>query len=106
MLLIRMTVCVLALGVPLASALEDPTRPSDFRRAVSEPSQARSYSLESILIGPSRRAAVIDGITRIEGERFGGVRLVNIYPDKVVLSDQGQARVLRWKMPTKVRVSR
>lgn len=89
-----------------AQALEDPTRPPDFRAAPSATAEIKQYSLDSIVIGPDRRVAVIDGTARREGEQFNGKTLVRIYPDRVKLREQGQIRVLHWKMPPAVRVSR
>lgn len=90
---------------PVAQALEDPTRPPDFRVAPPAAREVREYSLDSIVVGPDRRVAVIDGVARTEGERFSGKTLVRIYPDRVTLKEQGRTRILRWKMPPSVRVS-
>jgi hypothetical protein len=108
MLITRFAVVALAacFSAPDLLALEDPTRPPD---AGSEPAGSpdrRAYSLNSILIGPDRRAVVIDGITRVEGERFGGATVVSIQTDRVVLNDGGQTRTLHWKMPPRVRSSK
>ena len=90
----------------LAQALEDPTRPPDFRVVPSTTVEIKRYSLDSIVIGPDRRVAVIDGVARTEGEWFDGKTLVRIYPDRVKLVEQGRTRILHWKMPPAVRVSR
>lgn len=97
---------VLSLGmVAPAWALEDPTRPADFRAAGQAPAAQRSFSLDSIVLGKDRGVAVIDGEPRTEGQGFEGVRLLRIYPDRVELLDQGRVRVLRLETLPQVRNS-
>ncbi|WP_242634422.1 hypothetical protein [Marinobacter salicampi] len=96
----------LALATPTI-ALEDPTRPPDFSPGVAVAAvPARTHSLDSIMIGPERRVAVVDGIARTEGERFDGLTLLKIHPGRVELSDRDQTRTLHWKTPPQVRVLR
>ncbi|SFR84947.1 MSHA biogenesis protein MshK [Marinobacter daqiaonensis] len=88
-----------------AQALQDPTRPPG--RAVSQEPvrEAKVYDLASILFGPDRRVAVIDGVPRREGESFDGARVQRIHPDRVELVVQGQLRLLRLAAPPRVRSS-
>lgn len=96
---------LLALSGP-AWGLNDPTRPPDFRTAPSAPvAEQRRYDLASIVIGPERRVAVIDGVARREGERFDDVRLSRIHPDRVEILDAGRLRVLKLKGLPRVRVA-
>ena len=75
-----------------ASDLSDPTRPLRFRA----PSQVtQTLELNSILIAEGRRFAVVNGQQLAERERIGRWRVVRIEPDRVVMSDNGQTRVLR-----------
>lgn len=95
----------LALAGPVP-ALEDPTRPDSYRARTAAPAQQQALALESIMVGPRKRVAVIDGVARREGERFDGLQLLRVYPDRVTVRDQGRTRVLHWTMPPRVRVSR
>lgn len=92
-------------AVSPAWALEDPTRPADFQAAKQAAAPQRSFSLDSIVLGRDRGVAVIDGEPRTEGQRFEGVRLLRIYPDRVELLDQGRVRVLRLEALPQVRNS-
>jgi len=67
-----------------ASALADPTRPPDIRpdAAVAEPEGPR---LQSVLISPTRRAAVISGVNVALGARFGVSTVESINEGAVVL---------------------
>lgn len=94
---------LLALGQPPAMALQDPTRPPDFRTAPADVATQQTFSLASIMIGKHRRTAVINGEPRREGQRFDGVRLQRIYPDRVEILDQGRMRVIRLEALPQVR---
>lgn len=98
--------CVVTLVTLPVLALDDPTRPANFQAAPVATTEARAFSLDSIVIGPGKRVAVIDGIARQEGESFNGARLLRVYPDRVELKDQGRTQTLNWTMPPKVRISR
>lgn len=70
-----------------AAPFADPFRPplqaeAPATDAAKAPSASR---LESLLIGPDRRVAVIDGQQYREGERFGGGRVVRISESEVVI---------------------
>ncbi|WP_235937589.1 general secretion pathway protein GspB [Marinobacter caseinilyticus] len=88
-----------------ASALEDPTRPADFKAPV-QATAVRPFTLNSIVVGSAKRVAVIDGVVRREGDVFDGARLVRVESDKVILRSQGRTLILNWVMPPSVRVSR
>jgi len=82
----------------LAQALTDPTRPpteplpSD---AAAAPADASKPRLQTILISPTRKLAVIDGQTVALGQRFGDARLVSISETAVVLKRGDRAETLR-----------
>jgi MSHA biogenesis protein MshK len=86
-------------------ALQDPTRPNGFRAPQAESAQQRSFDLASIIIGADRKIAVINGQARRVGQTFEGVRLRQIYPDRVELVDQGRVRILRLDTLPQVRSS-
>ena len=93
---------LLPAGAALA-ALQDPTRPPDFRPTTTQASPQKALSVASILIGEHRRTAVINGQPRREGDRFEGVRVQRIYPDRVEILEQGRVRVLRLEALPQVR---
>ena len=72
-------------GLTAASELADPTRP-DFGDApvtASKPVKPGLPRLQSVLIGPDRRLAVIGGRLLAEGESADGMRLLQVRPDRV-----------------------
>lgn len=94
---------ILALPV---QALEDPTRPPDFQTAPSAPAAPeRRFDLDSIVIGPERRVAVINGMARREGEQFDGARVRRIQPGQVEILVGGRVRVLQLQTLPRIRVT-
>jgi hypothetical protein len=71
-----------ALSLPaVADVLADPTRPPAEWQAVPSHGQSAETAapkLTSILISPSRRVAVIDGIALREGQTANGITVVHI----------------------------
>lgn len=78
-----------ALGLALAAApacaagraaVPDPTRPAVFIPAEgdADASPAASRQLQSTLVSPRQRAAVIDGQRYAEGDRLGDARILSI----------------------------
>ncbi|GGY80898.1 hypothetical protein [Marinobacter zhanjiangensis] len=100
-------VILLLVGPGAAMALQDPTRPSG-QQTTPAPAAAesRQFALSSILYGPQRRVAVIDGVPRSEGDTFDGVRLRRIYPARVELVVQGQVREVRLTALPSIRTSK
>lgn len=97
---------LMALSAAPVWALNDPTRPPTavMHEAVAE--SRPTFSLDSIMLGPARKIAVIDGVARRQGEVFGdGVKLLRVYPDRVQLRVNGQALTLHWVAEPQVRVS-
>jgi MSHA biogenesis protein MshK len=83
-------------GAAFGQGLVDPTRPPD--AMAIQPSvgaEAASGRLESILLSPRRKIAVIDGTPVPLGGRIGDATLVSIAPTKVVLREGGMDRVLQ-----------
>lgn len=104
---------LLLLGVVVGSvlagpvlALDDPTRPSGFQAPAAEaPKPQANFSLDSIMIGSGKRLAVINGQMVREGQSLEQARVVKVAPDRVVLSVNGQQRVLRWNTAPPVRTN-
>jgi MSHA biogenesis protein MshK len=77
----------------LAQGLGDPMRPPAISTAdEAKPDEGGSSRLQTVLISPTRRLAVIDGRTVGLGERIGDATLVAIAPSQVILQ-----RGARWE---------
>ena len=100
---VNLPLCILAaLGLLLghgsvtAQTMNDPTRPPGaMSSADHEPERARAAVLQSVLITPTRRAAIING-QRVElGGRFGEARVLKITETEVVLRSAAGTEVLK-----------
>lgn len=82
-----------------AQALRDPTRPPGATGVRIAPGErvapTGGLKLQSILISPERRAAIISGHVIRLGESVQGHRLVAIGEGAVVLTMDGKSRTLR-----------
>lgn len=88
---------VLALGGAPARALDDPTRPplgygagAGGRRAAA----GDDLVLQSVIISPDARSAIINGEHVMLGQKVGAARLVNVSEGEVVLMVGGSRRRL------------
>lgn len=94
-----MTALLLAAGgavanVPADGTLKDPTRPLEASQpAVEAAPAAERPTLDSVLIAPSRRVAVIDGRTMSEGDERDGVQVLEIRRDAVVVRVNGTEKL-------------
>src|SRR5258706_8478563 len=81
------TLLALALSSAGAQGLSDPTRPpgSGSLESAGEAPQAAALQLQSILLSPQRKIAVINGQTVKIGERVGDATLLAISETGVVL---------------------
>jgi MSHA biogenesis protein MshK len=78
-----------------AQGLSDPTRPpsaADERVARSEAPVSR---LQSVLISPARKLAVIDGQTVALGGRLGEATVISIAPTQVILQSGATYQTLK-----------
>ena len=86
----RLLIAWLVLGIPTISAAElrDPTRPMDFSDLDGVPgvdgtptstAHAR-FVLQSILVSPTRRIAIVNGESLQKGDQIGSARVVEIEP--------------------------
>ena len=98
---LRMLLTMLLLCLPQVAAAEplpDPTRPAIDLSGGAEgvaPVEAAPQGLQSTIISPQYRAAIINGETVRLGGKSGDSRLVEVREDSVVLQDaQGRRRVL------------
>ena len=85
---------ILALGVisliplVLATSLEDPTRPNNHSVFAITPvpdAKKDGWTLNSTLIAPNRRIAVINGVQVSEGESVDGAKVLQIRNSSVLL---------------------
>lgn len=88
---------VVASMVPItapAATLPDPTRPPTARDDAAQSVPLRDLRLDSILLSPHRRVAVIEGVAMQEGDNHNGIRVRRIDRNGVEIIDQGRIRVL------------
>lgn len=97
--MIALSLCLPHIAV--AEALPDPTRPSiDLNSSGSEsstdalPEETATRGLQSIIISPLYRAAIINGETVREGGKSGDSRLVEVRENSVVLQNAQGRRVV------------
>jgi MSHA biogenesis protein MshK len=78
----------------LAQQLQDPTRPpamvSHGEEVVTE-----GPVLQSVLIGPNRKVAIISGQAVALGEQFNGAKLVSVSETQVVLRNGSELQTLK-----------
>jgi MSHA biogenesis protein MshK len=89
----------LAAGATRGQGLSDPTRPpADFYLSAgpAQPGEGGSpLVLQSVLIYPDARSAIISGEHVLLGQRIGSLRLVKIAETEVVLMDGAVRRTLK-----------
>jgi hypothetical protein len=77
-----------------AQVLNDPMRPPGQREAGGAAPVESRYRLDSIIIAPDRRRAIINGRQLSLGDWIGHARLVDIRATEVTLWIAGQSHVL------------
>lgn len=91
-------VCALLGTVASAAAnLADPTRPplaTPIAAGAPAAAPAPSFTLQSIVFGPQRRLAVINGHQVHEGSALGEAKVMRIEREAVVLELEGHRQVL------------
>jgi MSHA biogenesis protein MshK len=82
-----------------AQAIKDPTRPPTGFGAPAEPSSAEAPSggpvLQSVMLSPTRRAAIISGQVVARGENYGDAVLAEVAEDHVILRRGAGYQVLK-----------
>jgi hypothetical protein len=82
----------------MAQALTDPTRPPG-ETAAEVPAVAGAASpvnrLQSVIISPTRKAAIINGVLVELGGKYGDAVLTKVTEDEVVLSRDSSREVLK-----------
>lgn len=72
------------------AALPDPTRPSGWHGG-----EAPRAGVQSILVSPQRKVAVVNGRTVTVGDRVGDAVVVDIRPYEVILNRGGRESRMR-----------
>jgi MSHA biogenesis protein MshK len=87
---------LLAACAAFAQGMTDPTRPpsASTGKPVSRPEAAASR-LQSVLISPGRKLAIIDGRSVGLGARVGDATVVAIAPTQVILQTRGTYQTLK-----------
>jgi MSHA biogenesis protein MshK len=99
--LLSSALCILLSAFTLPSAycnaaeLPDPTRPpAGISAAQEQAATPKASGLQSVLISPARRAAIINGQTVVLGGKLGDSRLVEVSEAGVVLQGPSGRREL------------
>lgn len=85
-------------GIAFGQNLVDPTRPPAVTESASQSGVAAPVAgpeLQSILISPTRKVAIISGQSVMLGEKFGEARVVKITENEVVLRNGQDVQVLK-----------
>jgi MSHA biogenesis protein MshK len=78
-----------------AQQLRDPTRPPSFSAARPEAAEAASdLVLQTVLVSPERRNAIVNGRLVRVGDSVSGMRVIEIRESAVVLRGPGEQRTL------------
>ncbi|MEW6687739.1 MAG: MSHA biogenesis protein MshK [Pseudomonadota bacterium] len=85
----------LAMASARAQALTDPTRPPQAIAPGDAPQEAGGTQLQSVLISPRRRLAIINGAMVSLGDTVGEAKVVKITETEVVLRKDGETEVLK-----------
>jgi hypothetical protein len=89
-----LSVSVVASADDRFAGIVDPTRPADTRVVEVEPVSVGPV-LQSTMIAPGTKRAVISGKTYTVGERVGSATVTDIRPYEVVLDQGGREQRLR-----------
>jgi len=82
----------------MAQALADPTQPPAglaVEAPVIEGASSPVQKLQSVIISPTRKAAIINGVVVELGGKYGDAVLTKVAEDEVVLVSDGSEQVLK-----------
>ena len=86
---------LLAPVTALAQIVTDPTRPPAGIFADVPDATAPGNQLQSVMISPTRRAAIINGVVVELGAKYGDAVLMQVAEDEIVLESGGSRQVLK-----------
>ena len=88
--------CMAGSSLAAAEALRDPTRPpSVSAKGATERHESSGWQLQSVLISPERRYAIINGEVVAIGGAVSGAQLLAVAPEQVTLRTREGVRVLQ-----------
>ncbi len=82
-------------GAAAAQAMVDPTRPPGALADMGGSETTGGPVLQSVMLSPGRKVAVISGETVVLGGRYGEARLVSVTETEVVLKHGAETTVLK-----------
>jgi MSHA biogenesis protein MshK len=94
----QLALCALLTALPVfGSALIDPTRPAGqgSTATVRAHTAHSDWTLDSTLVAPDRRVAVINGKRVSEGETVDGARVIQIRKLEVLIQAAGKRKTLQ-----------
>ena len=94
--MLRYVICIgfcIALGVSIASNLQDPTRPINYKGSPIVAKPVAGVTLSSIFVSSHRRVAVINNTVVSEGDRIREFTVKTISPNAVIL-ENGQGKLV------------
>lgn len=86
---------VMTTGLASAQGLSDPTRPPGGQSETAEAVGSGGPVLQSVMLSPSRKVAVISGEMVVLGGRYGSSKLVRLTETEAVLKNGADVTVLR-----------
>jgi hypothetical protein len=79
-----------------AAQMNDPTRPpASFGTGEPDAGDGGGIMLQSVLISPAQRAAIINGVLVRQGEKYGDAVLIEVAENEVVLRSGAIRQVLK-----------
>jgi MSHA biogenesis protein MshK len=88
--------CAAGSSTAAAEALRDPTRPPAASvKGATERHESTGWNLQSVLISPERRYAIINGEVVAVGGAVSGAQLVAVAPEQVTLRTREGVRILQ-----------
>ncbi len=87
-------ICVVAASASTAQALRDPTRPAVGAKACAVRIEKSGWILQSVLISPERRYAIINDEVVPLGGSIAGAELIAIAEERVTLRTQDGLRII------------
>jgi len=96
-LLFPLVLCLAGPAAAQRQTLVDPTRPPMAlgESQAREPAAPTGPKLQSVLISPTRRVAVISGSTVVQGGKYGGATVTSITEGAVLLRYADRKETLR-----------
>jgi MSHA biogenesis protein MshK len=88
--------CLALLSAGAAAQMNDPTRPpSSFGTGEPDTGGGGGILLQSVVISPTHRSAIINGVLVPLGGKYGGAVLVEVTEKEAVLRSGGTRQVLK-----------